>query len=156
RQAASEPAQRVRARRALSDHLSQGEVLAAANAAAAIAARLKAQWTHAAVPILAPDDLNNAPNPPAAFVVLELPGAVANRITIGAPGDNIFRETGAFMVHVQVPNADPNRGATARGYADEIAAIFRSQQFSGVTCHGHLTLAEDTAADGNYWGLSLA
>ncbi len=131
--------------------------MASSSAATAIAARLKAQWSHATVPILAPDDLDNPPtNPPAAFVVLEMAGAVSDRITIGAPGNNVFRETGAFLVHVHVPDALTDRAAVARGYADEIAAMFRSQQFAGVTCHGHIALAEDTAANGLYWGLSIS
>lgn len=130
--------------------------MASSAPAAAIEARLKANWTHAAIPILAPDDLDNPPNPPQAFVVLEFPGGVAEQITIGAPGANIFRETGAFMIHIQVPDADADRAATARGYAGEIAAIYRGKQFSGVCCWAPYPPAEDTAANGLYWGLSFS
>ena len=125
--------------------------MSSATPAAAIEARLRAAWT--ATPIQTDNVLEDLPEPPMAFVALEFPGGAAEQITIGAPGANLFREDGAFMVHVFVPVG--TGAAAARSQADQIAAIFRAQSFDGVRCWAPFPPHESPRSDGNYWGVSF-
>lgn len=125
--------------------------MSSATPAAAIEARLRANWT--ATPIQTSNVVEDLPEPPAAFIALEFPGGGAEQITIGAPGANLFREDGAFMLHVFVPLGAG--AAVARGHADTLAAIFRAQSFDGVRCWAPFPPQESATSDGNYWGLSF-
>lgn len=52
-----------------------------------------------------------------------------NRINVGMPGHH--RVTGNIIIEINVP---VNTGThIARGYADDIAGIFREAQFNGIT-----------------------
>ena len=93
------------------------------------------------------------PSTPSAFAQLVFPGAVEDQITIGAPDDNIFRETGAFMIHVFVPKGTgDNQAAT---YAESIRVLFRGKSFDGVTCEAPFAPQEGERYGGNYWGISF-
>lgn len=123
--------------------------------AAAIEARLRANWTTSLVFLT--NEVKKPPRDsdgePLTFVTLEFPGGTAEQVTVGAPGNNVFREYGGFMIHVQVPMGS---GATlARQYADTIAAIFRAQTFDGVRCWAPYPPQEDTASDGAWYGVSF-
>ncbi len=62
-----------------------------------------------------------------AFHILE---EDSNRINIGLSGTH--RMIGSIIAAIYVPlNTGTN---SIRGYADDIAAIFRDKQFSGITC----------------------
>lgn len=128
--------------------------MASASAAQAIEDRLKANYTVA--PIFAPNEVAEpyrVDGRPAKHIVLEFPGGVGDQITIGTPGINVFRETGAFMIHVMVPAGEG--AAAARAEAATISAIFRDKDFNGVTCWAPFPPAEDTASDGSYYGVSF-
>lgn len=120
--------------------------------AAAIEAKLRADYTDA--DIFTANELDQPPQQGTPFVVLEFPGGTAEQITVGAPGNNVFRERGAFMTHVMVPAA--SGAAVARQMADDIAAIFRGQTFSGVRCQAPFPPQEDTGPDGNWFGVSFS
>ena len=75
----------------------------------------------------------NVPFKPVAgtpWVKLRILENTVNRINVGNPG--IHRATGLIAVEIYTKL---NEGSnTGRGYADTIAAIFRDQQFGGITC----------------------
>lgn len=129
--------------------------MASATPAAAIEARLRAQWT--STPVFLPNEVNEGPRDsdgnPLSFVVIEFPGGSAEQISIGAPGDNVWREIGAFMIHVMVPVGEG--AAAARSKAATIASIFRGKEFDGVECWAPLPPQESQRADGVWWGCSF-
>jgi hypothetical protein len=133
--------------------------MTSATPAAAIESRLRAGWSTA--PIYLSTDIENLPDTPAAFVVLEFPGAIAGQITIGVPGSNTFREEGAFLVHVHVPQVNEvgqgtGAGTLARTYCEQIAALYRGQQLGGVSCHAPHPPQETKPVNGNYVRLSFS
>ena len=123
--------------------------------AAAIEARLKANWSTS--PVFLPNEINKPlrdnGGEPLTFVVLEFPGGTAEQETIGSPGNNVFREHGGFLIHIQVPMG--SGASLARQYAETIAAIFRGQTFDGVRCWAPNPPQEDTASDGAWFGVSF-
>ena len=74
---------------------------------------------------------NNRPAGAAAFLLVQYPVTNAQQITIGAPGDNVWRDEGVFTVTVHQPKA---KFAMALQQADAIASLFRGQYFGGVQC----------------------
>lgn len=95
----------------------------------AVAARLAANWT--ATAIVDPDTVDAGSPDGSAYVTIEYPVAQENQITIGSPGSNVFRETGAFRIVVSSPVGG---GTTqALGWIDQLRSIFRAKQFGGVT-----------------------
>jgi len=65
-----------------------------------------------------------------AWVAVRVFEDTSARITIGNPG--VHRQSGLIAIYIYVPQ---NTGTqVARGYADDIAAIFRDKQFNGITC----------------------
>lgn len=127
--------------------------MASAEPAAAIEARLRSQFTAAEIHVA--NDLLDTPDPSSGpFVVLEFPGGTADTITVGAPGNNIHRERGAFMIHVMVPTS--SGASAARTMAEQIASIFRAQTFDRVICGAPFPPQEDTGPDGNWFGVSFS
>lgn len=95
----------------------------------AVAARLAANWTATAI---VDDDAGMLP--PAdgsAYVTLEFPISVENQITVGSPGNNVFRESGAFRIKLVCQIGTGISQPLA--WIDQIRAIFRGKQFGGVT-----------------------
>lgn len=110
--------------------------MASATPAAAIQDRFLTNWGDVTATFVGnPDDVTppvDGNANPLPFVVLEFPGAVASQWTIGDPGNNAWREDGAFMLHIGIPSGSGD--AAARDFADQLAALFRGQSFGGVTC----------------------
>lgn len=97
----------------------------------AVNARLAANWT--ATPIVADDAVDSGPADGSPYVTVQYPVSQENQITVGAPGNNVFRETGAFRIVLNCPSG-PNVGkAQALVWMDQLRAIFRGRQFAGVT-----------------------
>lgn len=95
----------------------------------AVNARLSANWTTTAIVL---DDTTDAgPGDGSAYVTVEYPVGQENQITIGAPGNNVFRETGAFRILLIAPTGAGKDQALI--WMDQLRAIFRSKQFTGVT-----------------------
>ena len=106
--------------------------------AAKVRARLAANWSEPP-PIVSDVWLldDNAP-PPASTTHWIAPdfsiGGFEDQITIGAPGNNVFREDGTFQIHVfGLAGAGETK---LREYADAIRAIFRAANFDGIRCYG--------------------
>lgn len=95
----------------------------------AVEARLQANWT--ATPIVRPDEVAGGPADGSAYVTVEYPVAREDQITIGAPGANVFRESGAFRIVLNSPSGEGADQSLAR--IEQLRAIFRGRQFSGVT-----------------------
>ncbi|MGE0722821.1 MAG: phage tail terminator-like protein [Alphaproteobacteria bacterium] len=75
----------------------------------------------------APDDVDY-------WLAADFPGGIEEQITVGAPGNNVFRESGAFQVHVF---AKAGKGDTQlRTYAEAVREAFRASTFDGIRCYG--------------------
>lgn len=118
----------------------------------AIAARLAASWT--ATPV---DTLNSVGDPPAdgsPFLTVQYPIASEEQITVGAPGNNVFRESGVirFVLSIQ-RGLGVDQGMSM---VDMLRVLFRGKQFDGVTTWGASPpVLDDRNDSGNYWTLSL-
>lgn len=97
----------------------------------AVTARLKANWTLCAV--VEDDTTGQGTGDGSPYVTLEFPVAVENQITIGAPGNNVFRESGAFRIKLVSPTGTGLSQPT--DWIDQLRVIFRGKQFSGVTTY---------------------
>lgn len=114
---------------------------------------LEANWTECLV--VKENTGFEAPKNGAPFVMVQFPHATSQRITFGAPGNNTYRETGAFVVTVNI-----GRGSgvdLGRQWADRLADLFRGKTF------GHLRIqapnsppTDDRNEAGNYFQLSFA
>lgn len=97
----------------------------------AVSARLAANWT--ATVIIDDDTTGQGTGDGSPYVTLEYPIAVENQITVGAPGNNVFRESGAFRLKLICSTGAGLSQPLA--WIDQLRAIFRGKQFSGVTCY---------------------
>ena len=95
----------------------------------AFSARISANWT--ATAIVLPDEVASGPSDGSAYVTIEYPVAKEDQITIGSPGNNVFRETGVARIVLNSPSGQGTGQAAA--WIDQLRAIFRGKQFSGVT-----------------------
>lgn len=59
------------------------------------------------------------------FVYVEVYGDTFNQESVGAPGQNMWREDGAAYLHVMVKSGDGS--AQARTWAKQLLALFREQ-----------------------------
>lgn len=132
-----------------------------AGVVAAVEARLADFWTHCPVYGFGVDT-SDTPSDASAFLEVQYPISSSNQITIGAPGNNMFREAGAFRLVLSVPR-DVNGRATALTWADELAALFRGRHFgaagslAGITTFSPSSPAIDDDTDhGNYLVLAIA
>jgi hypothetical protein len=118
----------------------------------AVEARLATLWNGPRVVGL--NTFGEAPEDGSAFVVVQYPVANEEQITVGAPGNNIFREEGAIRF---VINAVRGSGQTqALLWADELAALFRAKEFDGVRTFAPDSPAIDDRNDeGNYYSLAI-
>lgn len=132
--------------------------MASAAVMAAVRTRLGSEWSRTDVRYPNEQDADTglqAPVDGSPFLAVQYPAALENQITVGAPGNNVFREEGAIRFVLQIP-----RGAGVTEYAgwlDELRASFRGKQFGGVTTFAPSpSVLDDRSEDGNYWALSCA
>jgi len=87
------------------------------------------------------------------FIVLQFPTSVEDPISIGAPGANTHRESGAARFVLMIPIG---LGETIwRPRVDALRAHFRSTTFDGVVTFGASPPAiDDDSDDGAYWCLA--
>jgi len=104
------------------------------------------------------EDINpprNKDGAAAPFVLLEFLDAADEQMSIGSPGNNLFRRSGTCFVHVLVPRGTGD--GTALLYAQDIGALFRGRDLGGVTCEGASIGGGGPGDDtGNYWRRSVA
>jgi hypothetical protein len=97
----------------------------------AVANRLAANWT--ATPIVADDTTGLGPAGGPPYVTVQYPVAREDQITIGAPGNNVFRESGAFRLVLVSPTGQGTTQPIA--LMDQLRALFRGKQFDHVTTY---------------------
>lgn len=119
----------------------------------AVEARLAEGWTKC--PVVGINLTGNTPKDGSPFVQVSYPVANGEQLTVGAPGQNVYRETGAFRL---VVNARRGRGvADGLAWADELAALFRGKEFGGIqTFAPSSPVIDDRNDEGNYFVLSFA
>lgn len=107
----------------------------------AVTNRLAANWT--ATPIVPDDTTGLGPDAGPPYVTVQYPVAREEQITIGAPGNNVFRETGAFRLVLVSP---VGQGATQPiALMDQLRALFRGKQFDHVTTFAPSPAVIDTS-----------
>jgi hypothetical protein len=93
----------------------------------AFAGRL-ADWT--ATPVVFENDPYDLPDTPAHFVYVEIYGDSYNQDSIGAPGENVWLESGVAYLHVMTPTGTGSRAA--RVLANDLLYLFREQAIAGL------------------------
>jgi hypothetical protein len=120
----------------------------------AVATYLAANWT--TTPIKGVNLPGGLPKDGSAYVQVQYPVANSEQITIGAPGHNVFRETGAIRILV---NAARTGGVdTGLGWAQTLATVLRNKiLLSGAlqTFAPGSPSIDDRNDDGNYFVLSF-
>lgn len=127
--------------------------MAQAAVVTAVAARLAASF--ARCPVAGINLQGDTPADGSPFLTVEYPIANEQQITIGSPGANVFRETGAirFVLAIQLGTGVKQ----GMDWADELRALFRGQQFASVNTWAPTSPVLDDANDtGNYWRLTFA
>jgi hypothetical protein len=115
----------------------------------AFAARL-ATWTD--TPVVMENDDWQKPSTPAPFVYAEIYGDDYNQETMGAPGENLWLESGVAYLHVMVPTGTGSRDA--RVLANELLYLFR-EQITGLTITEMSIGAGDPSRSfGNYFSIA--
>lgn len=124
--------------------------MASAAVMSAVKTRLDAFWTR--TPIYYPNAAQQVPAT-GSHLLVQFPVSDEEQITVGAPGNNVFREEGAIRFVLNAP-----RGAGADDYAtwmDELRAHFRGKQFSGLTTWAASPpVFDDDSEAGKVWRLS--
>lgn len=127
--------------------------MACAAVMAAVRARLDANWTRC--PVFYANEGMTAPADKGAFLSVQYPVATEEQKTVGAPGNNVFREAGVIRLVLSIPI-----GAGVDAYSvwlDELRALFRGKQFDHVTTWAPSGgVLDDRNDDGGYWMLSSA
>ena len=119
----------------------------------AVEARLSASFSKC--PVYGVNKQGETPDNGGPFVQVSYPVANGEQLTVGVPGANSYRETGAFRLEV---NARRGKGvADGLAWADELAALFRGREFGGVQTFAPSSPSIDDRNDaGNYFKLSIA
>lgn len=114
--------------------------------------RLEAQWTETVM--VFPNENFTPPNPPAPYLAVEFIGGTSDQVSIGAPGNNRFREVNGVRIWVMVPS---NTGwEDARDMARRVAALFRGKTFDGVRCWSpRLGSGKYDDVSGNWYGTDV-
>jgi hypothetical protein len=106
-------------------HRHNGLIMASKAVKDAVSARLGVAWN--GLPVTGPNE--DAATSAGSFLALQFPVANNRRMTIDR---GRYREEGAFRI---VINGERAVGADqVLGWADDLAALFRDQQFDGVVC----------------------
>lgn len=95
------------------------------------------------------------PNPATPFVALVFDHAESNQISIGAPGNNLYRYYGTASFYIYTPK---NKGRKATlSICATLEEIFRSQAFGGVLCFTPRlhNIRGDADSEGNFYGAAL-
>ena len=120
----------------------------------AVEARLAANWL--TTPIIGLNSTTgDAPSDGSAFVRVEYPVADSRQLTFGAPGNNFWREEGAFRIIVNITRATGI--ATGLEWAETLESLFIGKNFDGVQTFSPGSPAIDDRNDqGNYYQFSFA
>lgn len=121
----------------------------------AVKARLDQYWTRCEVRFPNPSDPNLPNDGFTPLLVVTFPVGRANQITIGAPGENVFRDEGGIRFSLFVPRGfgtdpwDP--------WLEELRTLFRARQFDGVTTYAPSpAVIDDRETEGTHAPISFA
>jgi hypothetical protein len=119
----------------------------------AVRARLEANFS--AAPIWVENGDTSVPDDLSPYVTLQFPYNNTEQASAGDPGNNKWREEGAFRIVIHVARGWGTDDA--RQWADEIATLFRGQTFAGVRCWAPTSPVTDDRNDADsYFKLSFA
>jgi hypothetical protein len=114
--------------------------------------KLRTEWT--ATDIVFENERYRFADTPVPFVYVEIVGDTFPQETIGAPGNNLFRETGMAYLHVMVPDDSGTR--VAREYADALTRLFREKDTAGVKIDDMAIGSGSPGRDfPNYWAMTV-
>jgi len=116
-----------------------------------VEAHLAAHWT--ACPV-EPTNRAGRRSGDETFLVVQYPVANSEQISVGAPGNNLWREEGAIRFMLMIPRG----GGVDEGYAlaDQIADLFRGQQLGALETFGPSSpVADDGNEDGKFFGMAV-
>lgn len=119
----------------------------------AVKTRLTANWT--ATPIVGINVTGETPADGSPFLTVQYPVAGSRHVGMADIGNRTFREEGVIRL---VLSARRGRGqAQALQWCDQLATLFRAQQFGGVTCRvPSPPIDNDDNESGKYFVLSIA
>ncbi|KQO87336.1 hypothetical protein ASF33_02380 [Methylobacterium sp. Leaf92] len=119
----------------------------------AVEGRLAEGWDKC--PVVGINLTGNTPRDGSPFVQVSYPVANNEQLTVGAPGQNVYRETGAFRILINWKRGKPI--GPGLEWADELAALFRGREFGGIqTFAPGSPVIDDRNDEGNYFALSFA
>lgn len=89
----------------------------------AVEAYLAAHWSEAE--IFGENSEGSTPTDGSPFVVVQYPYVTSRQISVGTPGNNVWRDEGAFRIVIHVERGVGTK--VGREWADQIAALFRGK-----------------------------
>lgn len=127
--------------------------MAHATVCAAAEAWLRERWDHAAVPVCGRNGSGRPDGTP--FVRLDFPWCRSEQVSVGAPGNNVWREEGAFRVILYCLRGLGTDLAAA--WSSEVEAMFRGRSIAAnIRCGAPVTASDDEDSDGNYFIVVVA
>jgi hypothetical protein len=119
----------------------------------AVRSRITSNWTDA--PLYDENSEGSTPADGSAFIQLQFPYSPSDRISFGNPGNNTYREEGAFRILIHVQRG--TGGNQGREWADELAALFLGKHFDGVETFAPETASSDDGNEsGNFYTYAVA
>jgi hypothetical protein len=116
----------------------------------ALVARLRPGWTTTDL-VLENEDYEVA-STPTRFVYVEIYGDNYNQESMGAPGANMWLETGVAYLHVMVPTGTGSR--EARALANSLLYLFREQPTGLTITEMSIGAGDPSRSFGNYFSIA--
>ena len=115
----------------------------------AVETRIGTTWN--GLPVIGVNKGGDTPDDASSFIVVQYPIANVEQMTLG----RVYREEGAFRIVINSARGDGI--AVALGWADQLAALFRTQRFGGIrTWTPGSPIIDDNNDQGSYFQLSFA
>jgi hypothetical protein len=107
------------------------------------------------VPVRLPNTAFPPDNEPSSFLDLQFPVAISEQMSIGAPGANVWRESGAFRFVLSI---ERTTGADTAGEVfEELRDMFRGVVFDGVVTGAPTSpITNDDSDEGAYFTMSMS
>jgi len=124
--------------------------MASSTTIAAVDARITTYWAGI---YYGTNEKGQTPADGAAFLVTQYPVANAEQISVGSPGNQLFREEGGIRFVLSIP-----RGTGVSyylGLLETLLGYFRAKTFSGVRTFAPTSpVLDDSNDQGAYWRLT--
>lgn len=120
---------------------------------ATIEAHVSEAWPHTIV--YAEDDNRGVPDDASSFLVVSFPWSRSEQASIGAPGQNWWREEGAFVLMLALPRGAGVR--EGRAWLDGFACTVRGRDIGKVRCRApQSAVLDDDPADTSHVRITMA